>query len=366
MHDQRLIAMLHRGMAGGGIERSLVNLAEGLLARGCSVDFVLFRADGPHITRIPEAARVIRLETDKTLHAIAPLVRYLRRERPRAMLSFIPQTNLIAVFSAALARVDTRIAVSDRNHVSSRRRVAPLKDRVAYRICPLAYRHADRLVANSVGVADDVAEQYAIPRERIEVIYNPVTGPTIDEAAHRPVDHPWFADGQPPVFLNMGRLAPQKDQGLLLRAFARVRARRPARLVIFGEGPLRGELERLVAELDLESSVCLAGFVDDPFRFIARSAAFVLSSRFEGCPNVVVEALACGTPVVSSDCPSGPSEILDSGRYGILVPVGDEGAMSAAMEAVLDAPRASEELRHRASFFSIDRAAENYERLLLG
>jgi glycosyltransferase involved in cell wall biosynthesis len=364
--DDRRVAMLHRGMAGGGIERSLVNLAEGLLARGCSVDFVLFRGDGPHMAGIPESARVICLETDRTLIAIAPLVGYLRRERPAAMLSFIPQTNLIAVLAAALARADTRIAVSDRNHVSSRREVAPLKDRVAYRICPLAYRHADRLVANSVGVADDVADQYTIPRERIEVIYNPVTGPFIEEAARRPMDHPWFADGQPPVFLNMGRLAPQKDQAMLLRAFARVRARRPARLMILGEGPLRSELEGLVSELEIEESVALPGFVAEPFGYLARSAAFILSSRFEGCPNVVVEALACGTPVVSTDCPSGPSEILDSGRFGTLVPVGDEIAMSAAMEAVLDSPPAAEMLRSRATIFSIDRAAERYERLLLG
>jgi glycosyltransferase involved in cell wall biosynthesis len=364
MTDRR-VAMLHRGLAGGGIERVMVNLATGLLARGCLVDFVLFRGDGPHIARIPDGARMILLETDRTLLTLAPLVRYLRRERPAAMLSFIPQTNIIAVAAAALAGVETRIAVCDHNHLSSRRKMAPLKDRVAYWLCPAAYRHADRLVAVSRGVADDVAEQYRLPRERMEVIYNPVTGPHIDQAGCRPPNHPWFADGEPPVFLSMGRLTPQKDHAMLLRAFARVRAQRSVRLMILGEGPLRGELERLVTDLGIESSVALPGYVDEPFSYIRRSAAFVLSSRFEGFGNVLVEALACGTPVVSTDCPSGPGEILDSGRFGTLVPVGDEVAMSQAMAAALDAPSAAEELRRRAALFSVVQAAEKYERLLL-
>jgi glycosyltransferase involved in cell wall biosynthesis len=201
-------------------------------------------------------------------------------------------------------------------------------------------------------------------------VYNPVVGPDLIAKVREPLAHPWFAPGGPPVILGAGRLDPQKDFVTLIRAFARVRAGRPARLVILG-APSRmqpaysAELQDLPGTLDVARDVAMPGFVDNPLAFMARSAVFVLSSLYEGLPGVLIQALACGCPVVSTDCPSGPREVLDHGRFGPLVPIGDDEALARAIEAILDDPPPAERLRARAELFSVDRAVDKYLKLLL-
>jgi glycosyltransferase involved in cell wall biosynthesis len=228
------------------------------------------------------------------------------------------------------------------------------------------YPSADAVVAVSAGVADGLASRAGLRRDRITVIHNPIVTPEIAEKAAAGLDHPWFAPGQSPVFLAAGRLTVQKDYPTLLRAFAQLRQRRAARLVILGVGELRDELAAQVSSLGLAADVEFAGFQENPFAFMRRAAAFVLSSAWEGFGNVLVEALACGTQVVSTDCPSGPAEILDGGRFGHLVQVGDASALAAAMEAALVHPLPAELLRERAQIFSIDAALDRYLPLLLG
>jgi glycosyltransferase involved in cell wall biosynthesis len=222
-------------------------------------------------------------------------------------------------------------------------------------------------------LGDDLADVTGIPRERITAIYNPVVGPQVERLAAETVDHPWFAPGEPPVVLGVGRLSGQKDFPSLVRAFARVRRRRSARLVIFGNAQgaakteeRRAELARLAADLGVGEDFDAPGFTNNPFAYMARAALFVLSSRYEGFGNVLPEAMACGCPVVSTNCRAGPSEILDGGRFGPLVPVGDVAALADAMERVLEAPLPADALKARARQFSVDRAVRGYLDALFG
>jgi glycosyltransferase involved in cell wall biosynthesis len=398
---QRIAFVLH-GFAGGGMERSMLRLAEGLIARGFGVDFVVAEAKGELAGEVPPTARIVELDRMRlwwarahgcaadpgawrlllqprsTIGLLKPLLRrlpslvdYFRRARPDAILAAEPRFNLLAVWGRDLSGGRGRVVVSERIQVSQHATFeGPWADRRLHGLLQRAYLKADVIVAVSDGVADDLAAYAGIPRERITTVYNPVVGPDLERRAREPLDHPWFSAGAPPVILGAGRLDQQKDFGTLIRAFARVRAKRPARLVILGadsrmQPAFSAELKALPGALAVAEDVAMPGFVDNPLAYMARSAAFVLSSLYEGLGVVLIEALACGTPVVSTDCPSGPREILDDGRFGPLVPVGDDAALAAAIEAVLDDPPPSERSRARADLFSVTQGVENHLKLLL-
>ena len=199
------------------------------------------------------------------------------------------------------------------------------------------YPWADGIVVVSDGVRNDLSDLTGIPYDRISVIYNPsVVKEEVQAKAKTTLDHPWFEANQPPVLVAVGRLQIQKDYPTLLRAFAQVRRSRAVKLVILGEGRERSKLEGILRELDLEQDESQPGFVENPYPFMAKASLFILSSRWEGLPTVLIEALCCGTPAVSTDCPSGPREILKDGRYGKLVPVGDSDSLAQAIEETLD------------------------------
>lgn len=352
---------------GGGAERVMLLLAGGLAHRGCDVDLVLIRREGAYADSLPPGVKVVELGTGRMLNSILALSRYLRRERPHALLTALVHVNVGALLAAMLARTGTRVIVTEHNQIS--RNFAALRSltlRSAYRLVPRLYRRASRIVAVSDGVADDLSRFSGIGRGHIDVVHNPIVTPELMARTSEPLDDPWFGpcagagEDQPPVFLGVGRLAAQKDFSTLIRAFAKVRAARPARLVILGEGEERADLEALVDGFGLGADVRLPGFAANPYAFMSRSAAFVLSSRFEGLPTVLVEAMACGTQVVATDCPSGPREILREGRLGGLVPVGDADALARAMVETLARPVPVELLHGRAADFSIDRAVERY------
>jgi len=234
---------------------------------------------------------------------------------------------------------------------------------LAPQIVKLSYRHADVVAACSSAVADDIAKLSKLPRERVHVIYNP-TDPDIEAKAQEPVDHLWFNESKIPVILSVARLDPQKDLQTLIRAFSLIRKERPARLAILGEGSERAKLEGLVKDLGLENDVWMPGFVDNPFKFMKRSAVFALSSKFEGFGMVIAEALAVGTPVVSTDCPSGPSEILEGGKWGKLVPVGDHEKLAEAILETIENPPDKEKLKLRGRNFSVEQVGEKWFGLL--
>jgi glycosyltransferase involved in cell wall biosynthesis len=330
------VALFLPALYGGGAERIVLQLAGGIASREIPVSLVLARKEGPYLSEIPGSVQTVSLNTSRDIQALPALVRYLRRERPAVLLSGL-HTNLIAVWAKRLARVPTRVIVVEHNTLSSRVRFYSSDVRMRWmpRLIRWFYPWADAIVAVSHGVAEDLSREAKIPRELIRVIYNPTVTPEVREKSRAALDHPWFKPGQPPVILGVGRLTGQKDFPNLIKAFARVHKAHPSRLLILGEGEERSALEALVRELGLQEVVQLPGFVNNPYPYMAQSYLFVLSSKWEGLPGVLIEAMFCGTRLVSTDCPSGPKEILQNGRYGLLVPVGDAALLGQAIEAAL-------------------------------
>jgi glycosyltransferase involved in cell wall biosynthesis len=361
------IAVMIFDLSGGGSSRTAITLASALAKTAARVDLVVVRAKGPLRTEIGREVRLVELGASRLLASIPALVRYLKRERPDVLLSVTDQVNVVAVWARLLARVPMRLVISERNTLSQKAARAPtLIKRLMPRLVRRFYPWADQIVAVSEGVADDIAAITGIARSRIAVIYNPVVTPRLQRSAAQPLDHSWFVHEAPPVILAVGRLHPQKDFPTLIRAFARVRERRRARLLILGEGDERPALEALSQSLGMADDVAMPGFVDNPFAYMARAGVFVLPSAFEGLPGVLIQAMACGCPVVSTDCPSGPREVLENGRHGPLVPVGDDVSLAAAIEAVLERPHPADQLRGRAAFFALDQAVDRHLDLLLG
>lgn len=360
------IAILVPDLRGGGAERVSLNLANQFHAEGLIVDLVLCRKTGSLLDEVTPGVSIHTLDVARLRDAPFPLARYLRRRRPRALLAMMWPLTSLAVWARWLAGPGTRLTLVDHNMLSL---TGPGRPGVARAVMRLAmrssYAFADARVAVSGGVADEIARLARLDRRQVNVIHNPVTPlppmGTIDASLARN----WL-NGDGPKLITVASLKPQKDMGTLFRAFARLRRDRPdARLLVLGEGPERPRLEALLTELGLSDAVSLPGHQPAPHGWMARADLFVLSSRFEGFANVLVEALALGLPVVSTDCPSGPAEILEHGRYGRLTPPGDAEAMARAMAAALDDTPDREALRRRADSFSISRASAGY-RLLSG
>jgi len=333
---KRRVAIFTANMDGGGAERAMLKLAGGIADQGYDVDLVLSRAEGHYLREVPDSVRIVDLHARRVLSSIPGLVRYLRRERPSAMLTSMNYVNVVGIWARTIARVDTRLIVNEQNALSLEAAHSPrLRHRLMPRLIRRFYPWADGVTSVARGTADDLVRAAGVSPDLIEVVHNPIVTTELRELVAEPLDHPWFGPEEVPVVLGVGRLAPQKDFGTLIRAFARVVARRPCRLMILGDGPERASLEALVSEHGLMGSVDLPGWVSNPYAYMARAGVFVLSSRWEGLPSVLIEALFCQVPVVATDCLSGPREILDGGRYGALVPVGDEETLAAVIESAL-------------------------------
>ena len=393
------VAFLMGNLHSGGVQRMTMLLAEGLAAQGARVDLVVCDTQGELRHQIPSVLQVVALEPSNpiaarlavlradpqgvaaylrplttfkyaspTLVCLPSLARYLRRARPDSLFSATSYLNIEAVLARRLAHVPTRLVLSDRSHFSSGKPRKAWRQRHLAAAMRRTYEQADAITAVSNGVADDIARAIGLRREAITTLYNPTITPDFAARASQPLAHPWFADGTPPVLLAVGRTTFQKDFSTLLRAFARVRKDRPVRLAIIGESNAKQtqRLRELAGELSVQDDFALLGYQPNPLPYMARAAVLVLSSRYEGFPNVLLEALACGTPVVSTDCPSGPSEILDGGAYGALVPVGDDAAMAAAISATLAEPSDPAQLQARAAMFDYRTAIARYAAVLLG
>lgn len=363
--DREPIAVFASFSGSGGVERMLVNLMQGFVELGQQVDLLLVRTESPHLAKLPEAVNPIRLGTEHTFLALPALARYLRDQRPRALLAAKDRAGRAALLARRLARTDTRIVLRLGTNLSTAMEGrSGIERRLRYWPIRRLYPGIDRIVAVSNGVAEDTAAIARIPRASIDVIRNPVITPELTYLATEPCAHPWFQPGEAPIILGAGRLQRQKDFPTLIRAFALVRRKFPCRLAIIGDGRDRAALEALVAELEVRALVDLPGFQTNPFPFIAAANLFVLSSAWEGSPNVLTEAMALGTPVVSTDCPSGPSELLDGGRFGPLVPVGDVEGLARAMLDTLERPKPPQTLRQAVAEYNQAESARHYLRVL--
>jgi glycosyltransferase involved in cell wall biosynthesis len=351
--------------AGGGAETMSLKLATAMSLRGFDVTIVVHQMDGDLKLLVPQNVGVVSLNVGRTLRALFPLVGYMRTKKPDLLLANLGANNVMAILAGLLAGVRTRIVVTQHNSLEME---ANLK-RWQFRLLPLAYRlflrFADGIVAVSKGVGDEVARIAMIARDRVTVIHNGIIDPEFACRAAMVANHPWITDGGAPFILAVGRLVEQKDFGTLLEAFAQVAKVRDVRLIILGKGTEGEVLKGKAQALGIAPRVSFAGFDTNPMAFMRHAALLVLSSRFEGFGNVLVESLACGTPVVSTDCPHGPTEILDGGRFGRLVPVGDSAALAGAILATLDTEPNREELMARGRQFTSERASALYESLFI-
>jgi glycosyltransferase involved in cell wall biosynthesis len=344
------IAFFIPSLERGGVERTLMNLLKGFVAQGYNVDLLFVHAREEFLKQVPQGVWVIKLDSvlrlpslkglipprvQTAFMALPKVVYYLRKERPEVFISF--QAHVVAVWACKLIIPSTRLII--REYSTPSIALAENKRFIAKLVLWLkkwSYPKADAIIANSYGVAEDLARVLGLPKQKIHVIYNPTYNGSILERAKEPVEHPWFQPGEPPVVLSVGRLTSyQKDYGTLLRAFAQVRKELECHLVLLGEGEERKKLEALAKTLGIREYIDFPGFVENPYKYMARASVFVLSSRSEGLPNVLIEALVCGVPAVSTDCPSGPREILLDGLGGLLVPVGDVEAMANAIKRLL-------------------------------
>ena len=376
--DQRLfatvtnpsrIACLFSTSGHSGVDRAAKHLIPALARRGYRVDLLKVRRHGPRLDpdlgETPPGVRIVDLGSRYTYACLPALVRYLRRERPAVMLSDKDRVNRTALLARTLARigarVPTRLVLSSGTTISIDLATRSALERWIQRSSMgRLYPLADGVIVTSAGVADDMAAYTGLPRGLIRVVPSPVVPNSLFDADLPRPDHPWFSDTGRPLILSAGELCGRKGFDTLLRAFALVRAQRPCRLLILGRGGARQTLLALAAELGVADDFALPGFVPQPYAWMAHADLFAFTSRWEGLGFVLIEALAVGTPVVATDCPSGPSEILDKGRFGPLVPVDDHQAMARAIAATLDAPLPPQTLRQAARPYEIEASTDAY------
>ncbi len=357
-------AFLLPDMRGGGAERVALRFIDDCLAAGHEVDLILSEATGELLPLVPPEVGIVDLGATRIRSVVMPFRTYLRDRRPDAVHVMMWPLTVAAVVACKLARSNARIVLGEhctlsRQYGDSRRTMA-----VLWLTTRAFYPMADEVVCVSEQSADDLADLSGLDRKRIEVVNNPVAAPAHPIEVSATIETMW-GEGDARI-LTVGSLNPVKNHAMLIRAFARLVRRRPARLVIVGEGPMRAEIERVAAEEGVADRVFLPGFTLDPWPYYASADLFVLSSDYEGYPLVLIEAMRCGLNIVSTDNPGGPRKILDGGIFGALTAVGDEGSLAEAMEIALDHRVGPDKLMARAETLSGQRQSDRFIELMLG
>lgn len=356
------IAFLLPNMSGGGAERVALTLMTTFIDRGHEVDLVLMSTRGELMAHLPSEVRVFDLKARRVRNMLWPLIGYLRARRPDALQARMWPVTVIAIAARMLSRSSTRVVVSDHSYLSEAYRHSLVKSTSLRLSVRAFYPFADARIAVSNGVAGDLASMAGMDRSRWRVIFNPV--PSVIAAAGATDDEPMWPENRARI-LTVGSLKAPKNQALLVQALAKLPPEREAHLMIVGEGPLRSELERLAGQLGVSGHVSFPGFKADPTPYYRSADLFVLSSDHEGFGNVLIEALQAGLPVVSTNCPSGPAEILGGGQFGKLVPCNDADALAEAIEAALSGTVDAEGQRDRALELSGHHILDDYLEVLL-
>jgi glycosyltransferase involved in cell wall biosynthesis len=359
------ICLFMADFSGGGAERVMVNIANELAARGHEVDLVVARADGHHRELVGPGIQV-RDVGRRLAYTLIPLVAYLRQNRPATVLAAGVHACTVAVLAKFLSGIPCRLVVSLHSELYPvpGALAGGWKERFNPILAKLFFRSADRIVTVSDGLRRRAMGQIGGPAEKYVTIYNPVFSERIADWAKEPIDHPWFGRADSPVLVGVGRLSREKGFDVLLHALALVRKRLDARLILLGEGPERDTLAAAADTLGIREAVDFHGFTRNPYAYVSRANMLVMPSRQESFGNVLVEALAVGTPVVSSDCPHGPREILGKGEYGTLVPPDNPEEMAQAILGALHSPQCASGAIERARCFSIERAVDLYEQVM--
>ena len=323
------ISLFVSNLEGGGAERVMVTLANQFNEMGYSVDLVLVQARGPYLKDVQSQVNIVSLNASKNMFSLVPFIRYLRKERPKAILSTLLVINIVTVVAKWLSGVQTRVVL--REAINASADINSKKGQLERYLGAMrrwALKGADAIVAPSFGVKSDLVKTFRIDSNRVKVIYNPVDIDKIRNLSVNPDKFLESLDLGRPIVLAIGRLNGQKDFSALIESFELISTQCNALLVILGEGELRRSLEELISHKGLSDRVYLPGFVANPFTFMKRADVFVLSSLYEGMPNALIQATVFNKQIVSTDCPSGPSEILENGKYGCLVEIGDIDGMA--------------------------------------
>jgi glycosyltransferase involved in cell wall biosynthesis len=357
------LAVLLPNLDGGGAQKATARLANALVGQKTRVTILVSKGGGVVERMLDPRIRVVDFKSSRVLFSVPGIIRFLNQNQPDILLSIQTNANLAAVFANLLTSKRTKLIVSERSSFSTRVEGRNgFKARMMYILVPIFYQKADLITAVSQGVAEDLKR--FIKRKEIRTLYNPVLDDNLIKLAKKDINEPWLQKKSKPVILAVGRLGKEKDYIILIKAIKIVREVLDTRLIILGEGKERAELENLVANLGLSEAVKMPGFVKNPYAYMSKADVFVLSSVREGLPNVLIEALACRVPVVSTDCPYGPHEILDGGRYGGLVPVGEPRVLADAILAILQNRPDTDAAYRRALDFSVEECANEYLRVI--
>ena len=360
------LAFFLPSLVGGGAERVILTLIQEYCQRGHQVDLILAKATGVFLSEVPNSVRIYDCDADRVLFAIPALVRYLREKRPDSILSAMEHSNVATAAAVFISRVPVKLVLSTHTNLDSvMRNAKTIKARFTkYWIYPF-YHYADRLVAVSAGVADGLVKLLNLSPKKISIIYNPVVTQQLLVNMTAKCNHEWFNSRDVPVIVAVGRLTEAKDYPTLIAAFAKAKSVRPLRLLILGDGELRGLLENFIDSLGLtKNDIQLHGFVDNPYSYMRSADLFVISSSWEGFGNVLAEALACGVKVVSTDYISGAREILENGRWGIIVPIGNINKLAEAIIDELSATNRVDASAYAQNHFGVKLIADKYLEIL--
>lgn len=358
------IAILLAGKKMGGDTKVVLNLIRGMIARGVEIDLVLASSIELSPDQFPSAVRVIDLNAPliarmlSTIRLLPALIKYLYQARPKVLISNLSFTNAIVILTKFLTFPAPKLILVEHLAFSNQDRSDEPRSKVIPALMQLLYPKVEAVVSVSRQMADQLRSDYNL-NHNLHAIYNAVVDHSLYEKSLEKLDHPWF-DSSIPVFLGVGRFTAQKDFTTLIQAFSILRQQMPARLIILGEGTLRSHLEAQIKALNLQNDVLLPGFDPNPYRYMSRATAFVLSSRWEALPTVLIEAMACGCQVIGTRCPFGVEEILANGEFGQLVPVEDAIALSQAMKSAINTPISPGALKLRAQDFSVEKAVDRY------
>lgn len=366
---KKTIAFFLSDLQNGGTEWFALHLARGLKKNGYQAVFLLSSEAGDLLPHVQKEFRIVNLKGSGycplgVMRTIPALIRYLKAEEPEILISGLPLINAAAGIGVFLSGSSTRLIVVDHIRLCPTRPATySIKNWLKAKMVIATHCMADHHICVSQTVARDL-QCYTKKKAHPRVIYNPVIPDNFDELCKESANHPWINSPNQPLLISIGRLLAHKDYPTLLLAFHEVVKESPkARLIILGEGEDRKKLEKMIKKLGLEQNVSLPGAVTNIFPYLQSASLFVLPSQSEAFGNVIVEALACGIPVVSTDC-GGPREILQDGKYGILVPVGDSRQLAIAIKRSLDTPQDKDALKKRGLSFSVSQATESYLKLI--
>jgi glycosyltransferase involved in cell wall biosynthesis len=357
------LAFFLPSLSGGGAERVMLDVAREAAKHVARVDLVLVKHSGAYAQEDPGQVNIIDLHASRSLVSVPRLAGYLRRERPQAIISAMPHANITVLVAARLIRNPAQVIISEHSMMSRHKNAGP-KIKMMLRAARLLYPRSDRAIACSKQALNTMVQFTGLPSARAKVIHNPIDLERIHDLRDRAPRHAWLSDKVTPVIVTAGRLVVEKDQETLVRALAAMN-RTESRLVIFGEGPLRAQLEALRDDLGLQNRVDMPGFVANPYAEIARADVLALPSKSEGFANVVIEALACNTPVVATCGTGGIADSLDDGRTVRLVNIGDEIAMASALDTCIASPLTDGAMQAIAGRFSLTRGWKEYRDVVL-